>query len=80
MAAEAFQSAKSLLAAAVPLQHSAPNAELSVANDTSDSQIGGVMKQKSGENWRPLGFFSKKLNPIESRFSTFDPELLAAYL
>ncbi len=40
---EAFQNAKCLLAAAVPLPHSAPNAELSLATDASDSHIRGVI-------------------------------------
>ncbi len=77
-AQEAFQQAKRLLAAAVPLQHPAPNAELSLAIDASDTHIGGVMQQKSGDHWRPLGFFSRKLTDTESRYSTFDRELLAA--
>ncbi len=55
-AQEAFQNAKRLLAAAVPLQHPAPNVELSLATDASDSHIGGVMQQKSGDHWRPLAF------------------------
>jgi hypothetical protein len=55
-AQEAFQNAKRLLAAAVPPQHPAANAELSLATDTSDTHIGGVMQQKSGDHWRPLGF------------------------
>jgi cleavage and polyadenylation specificity factor subunit 1 len=79
-AQEAFKNAKCLLAAAVPLQHPAPNAELSVATDASDrtdTHIGGVMQQKSGDHWRPLGFFSCKLTDIESHYSTFDRELLA---
>jgi hypothetical protein len=46
-APEAFQNAKRLLAAVVPLQHPAPNAELSLATDPSDTHIGGVMQQKS---------------------------------
>jgi hypothetical protein len=46
-AQEAFQIAKRLLAAAVPLQHPAPNAELSLATDASDTHI--VMQQKSGD-------------------------------
>jgi hypothetical protein len=58
---EAFQNAKGLLVAAVPLQHPVPNAELSLATDASDTHIGGVMQQKSGDHWRPLGFFSRKL-------------------
>ncbi len=68
---EAFQNAKRLLAAVVPLQHPAPNAELSLATDASDTHIGGVMQQKSGEHWRPLGFFSRKLTDTESRYSIF---------
>jgi hypothetical protein len=44
-AQEAFQEAKCLLATAMPLQHSAPNAELSLATDASDTHIGGVMQQ-----------------------------------
>jgi hypothetical protein len=50
-AQESFQTAKHLLAAAVPLQHPAPNAELSLATDASDTHIGGVMQQKSGDYW-----------------------------
>jgi hypothetical protein len=75
---EAFQNAKRLLAVAVPLQHPAPNAELSLATDTPDIHIGGVMQQKSGDQCRPFGFFSRKLTGTESRYSTFDRKLLAA--
>jgi hypothetical protein len=57
VAQEAFQNAKRFLAVAVPLQHPAPNAELSLATDASDTHIGGVMQQKSGDLWRPLVFF-----------------------
>jgi hypothetical protein len=62
----------------VPLQHPAPNAKLSLATDASDTHIVGVKQQKSGDHWRPLGFFSRKLTDTESRYSTFDRELLAA--
>ncbi len=62
----------------VPLQHPAPNAELSLTTNASDTHIGGVMQQKSGDNLWPLGFFSRKLTDTESCYSTFDRELLAA--
>jgi hypothetical protein len=78
-AQEAFQGAKRLLAAAVTLQHPASNAELSLATDASDTHIRGVMQQKSGDHWQPLGFFSCKLTDTESHYSTFDHELLAAH-
>jgi hypothetical protein len=77
-AQEAFQQAKYLLAAEVPLQHPAPNAELSLPTDACDTHIGGVLQQKSKDHWQPLGFFSRKLTDTESRYSTFDRELLAA--
>ncbi len=38
-AQEAFQNAKRLLAAAVPLQHPAPNSELSLTTDASNTHI-----------------------------------------
>ncbi len=37
------------------------------------------MQEKSGDHWRPLGFFSRKLTDMESRYSTFDLYLLAAH-
>ena len=37
------------------------------------------MQQKTGGHWRPLGFFSRKLSETESRYSTFDRELLAVF-
>jgi hypothetical protein len=77
-AQESFQKAKQLLAAVMPLQHASPTAELSLATDASDTHIGSVMQQKSGTHWRPLGFFSRKLTDTESRYSTFDRDLLAA--
>jgi hypothetical protein len=76
-AQETWQNAKHLLVAAVSLQHPAPNAELSLATDASDTHIRVVMQQKSGDHWQPLGFFSCKLTDMESHYSTFDCELLA---
>jgi hypothetical protein len=62
----------------VPLQDPTTQAELSLAT-ASDTHIGGFTQQKSGEHWRPLGFFSRKLTDTESRYSMFDRELLAAH-
>jgi hypothetical protein len=78
-AQESFQKVQPLLAAAVLLQHPSPTAELSLAIDASDTHIGGVMQQKSGNHWQPLGFFSQKLTDTKSRYSTFDREFLAAH-
>jgi hypothetical protein len=78
-AAEAFSAAKAALVAAVPLSHPAPGATLSLAVDASDSHVGGVLQQLENRAWRPLAFFSQKLTPAQTRYSTFDRELLAAY-
>jgi hypothetical protein len=43
-----------------------------------DTHIRGVMQQKSGDHWQPLGCFSHKLTDTESPNSTFDRELSAA--
>jgi hypothetical protein len=78
-AAEAFSAAKAALVAAVPLSHPTPGATLSLAVDASDSHVGGVLQHLENRAWRPLAFFSQKLSPAQSRYSTFDRELLAAY-
>ncbi len=78
-AQEAFQNAKHLLVVAVPFQYPAPQAELSLATDTPNTHIDSVVQQNSGDHWRPLGFFSRKLTNTECRYSTFDYELLAAH-
>ncbi len=41
---------------------SSPNAELSLATDSSNSHVGGVMQKKAGDHWCPLGFFSPKVD------------------
>jgi hypothetical protein len=60
-AQEVFRNAKRLLAASVPLRHPAPNTELSLATDASNTHIRGVMQQKSGDHRQPL-FFLPQVN------------------
>jgi hypothetical protein len=72
------QRSKQVLAAAVPLAHPAPNAAIALATDASDTHIGGALQQQAQGSWQALGFFSRKLQPTESKYSTFDRELLAA--
>jgi hypothetical protein len=74
----AFNKSKQVLASAVPLAHPAPDAANSVATDASDTHIGSVLQQQVRRSWQPLGFFSCKLNVAETKYSTFDRELLAA--
>jgi len=39
-----------------------------------------VIEQFTDGNWQLLGFFSRKMLPAQTRYSTYDRELLAAYL
>lgn len=48
--------------------------------DASDKVIGAVLQQYVDGQWKPMSFFSRKLKPAETRYSTFDRELLTIYL
>ena len=79
-----FASAKALLVQVVGLSHPIAGAALSVVTDASATHVGAALQQWSslgaGGAWQPLAFFSKKLSDTETRYSTFDRELLGAYL
>jgi hypothetical protein len=74
-----FEAAKAALARATTLAHPRQGAEISLMVDASDLHVGAALQQRSspGAEWQPLGFFSQKLSPAESRYSAFDRELLA---
>lgn len=77
---ESFKRAKDLLKNATMLVHPKSEAILSIVSDASDVAVGAVLQQYCSNMWQPLAFFSKKLSPAETRYSTFDRELLAMYL
>lgn len=77
---EAFCAAKEALANACLIVHPRSNAPTSITTDASDIAVGASLEQFIDGTWKPLGFFSKKLKPAETRYSTFDKELLAVYL
>ncbi|BHF59593.1 hypothetical protein SprV_0100255300 [Sparganum proliferum] len=76
----AFERIKTSLADAILLTHPAPEAPLSLMVDASTVAVGAVLQQHINDSTRPLAFFSKKLSPAETRYSTFGRELLAIYL
>ena len=78
-AESAFSESKQILANATLLVHPDPSAPLNITCDASDFAVVGVLKQYIDNVWQPLLFFSKKLNPAETRYSPFDRELLAVY-
>ena len=79
-AVTAFHAAKDALAAATLLIHPNPDAPLQLVVDASDVGVGGALQQLVDGAWQPLAFFSKRMQPAQSRYSTFGRELLAAYL
>ena len=46
----------------------------------TQSQIVNHEREFAEHHVKPLGFFSKKLKPAETRYSTFGRELLGIYL
>jgi len=76
-----FDDLKQALTSAPVLATLDPDANFILRTDTSDTAIGGVLAQRQQfegkmEEW-PLGFFSRKLHLVETRYPTYDRELLA---
>ena len=80
VAREAFASLKKAISNIATINHYHPDAPLALITDASNVAVGAVLQQYSNKEWRPLAFFSKRLVPTESRYSTFGRELLAVYL
>ena len=76
----AFHSVKQTLSDATMLVHPKKDAPLCLLTDASDTGAGGTLQQLVGGVWQPLAFFSKRLQPPETRYSAFGRELLAVYL
>ena len=80
VATTAFSRIKEAVANATILSHPKPEALTCIMTDASNTAVGAVLQQYIDGQWRPISYFSKKLRPPETRYSTFDCELLAIYL
>lgn len=76
---QAFEDCKSSLSEATLLSHPDSQADLALYTDASDVAIGAVLHQRHGDDWEPLGFFSRKLSSPQKAYSPYDRELLAIY-
>ena len=76
----AFTAVKEAISAATLLTHPQPNAPIALMVDASDFAVGAALNQLVDSTWQPIAFFSKRLQPSETRYSTFSRELLAIYL
>ena len=75
-----FIATKDALASATTLVFPAPGAPLTLTTDASNVAVGAVLEQEVNGVLQPLGFFSRKLRPAQTQYSTFDRELLAVHL
>ena len=73
----AFNDIKEALMKAVCLAFPTETANLALATDASATHVGAVLQQREGHSsaWRPLGFFSAKLEVAQLSYSAFDREL-----
>ena len=79
-ATASFNSIKESFTMATLLTHPKPFAPTCIMSDASDTAVRAVLQQHNDGVWHPISYFSKKFRPAETRYSTFDRELLAVYL
>ena len=76
---QAFSKITQAIADVSLLSHPHTDVPTNIMTDASATAVGAILQQHNNE-WRPIACFSKKLKPAETRYSTFDRELLAIYL
>ena len=76
-AEKTFEQCKEKLAKISMLTFPDAEAEIRLVTDASDFAMGGVLEQKTKSQWKPLGFFSRKFEPAQQKYATYDRELLA---
>ncbi|CAH8550920.1 unnamed protein product [Dicrocoelium dendriticum] len=81
-AIDAFDKIKHALSNVTALSHlrTDVNTPLILKTDASQTAVGAVLQQLINGHPEPLSFFSRKLQPAQTRYSTFGRELLAIYL
>lgn len=81
-ATSAFNAVKTALSEVTTLGHlnPSPDCRLILKTDASQTAVGAVLQQVVNDSIQTLCFFSRKLQPAQTRYSTFGRELLAIYL
>ena len=78
---QSFSNIIKILGELTELSHPQPTCtQYQLVTDSSKYAVGAALHQVMNGNPIPIGFFSKKLTTTQTRYSTFDRELLAAYL
>ena len=71
-----FFKLKTALATAPVLQLPDFERQFVITTDASNAAVGVILEQDKGKGLRPVAFASRKLNHAESRYSTYERELL----
>lgn len=79
-AIQSFEQCKEDIARATWLSYPSSSSPFALLTDASDTCAGAVLQQKIQGQWKPLGFFSKKFNDAQRKYSTYDRELLSIYM
>ncbi|GFY67570.1 transposon Tf2-9 polyprotein [Trichonephila inaurata madagascariensis] len=74
----AFTILKDALCKATFLVHPAPDANLSLVTDASDTAFGAVLQQEVNELKQPLSFFSRSLTPSQRKHGVYDRAIYLA--
>ena len=75
-----FEQLKAALTTAPVLVKAQVNQPFELHTDASQDHVGAVLMQRHGGSLKPIGYFSKKLKPVEQRYSTTDREALGIIL
>ncbi len=78
---KAFADSKAALCKIALLVHPQQGWELALMSDASSDCIKAALQKRFSPSspWKPLAFFSKKLEPAQFRYSVFDRKLLACF-
>lgn len=76
----AFELCKEDIINASYLAHPHPDAEINLTTDASSTAVGATVNILISGEWRPAGFFSRRLSDTQRNYSTYDRELLAIFL